>query len=100
MTKLEVSLSQLLAILFTLLQIFDGFVSVVLLEVFLGNTLVYWIVQSIDEVLSSHYLHSLKLSLLVHSSCIRVQLLLVDEGLLVGGFVVDFVTAKVKVSLS
>jgi hypothetical protein len=99
MPKLEVGLPQLFAVLLRLVQVEEGLLSAMLLEVLLADTLVYRHVFPINEVLCPHLLHPLQLSLLIATSCFRVHISQVDECLLVCSLVGDLLASELEMSL-
>ena len=58
-------LPQLFPVELGLMQVFDGFVGVMSLEVLLSYRLIDWNISAVDEVLAPHLLHPLHLGLLV-----------------------------------
>jgi len=85
------------------MEVLHRFLSIMLCEVFFSHWLIHRYIFSINEILSSHLLHSLLLSLLVISNdlaFIGLVLKKIHKSSLVSSFVLNFVVTELKMSLS
>lgn len=92
--------SKFFAINFRLLQILISFTRIQCREILLCHRLIYGHVTSIYEILSSHFLLSFLLCLLIKTTnfCIRTRLIVII--LLVSSFISNLIVPKLKVGLS